>query len=1426
MNGIKIHTLWIMLLVLFATAGQAQWDNVRLIEESTSGFTIQVTYDELDFQTLHFGDQTIQVPSLTGATPRLEVGKPILPSQTIMFAAPPSAEIELEILSSMNVSSQLADVKPTPRTEVEDITDPKQAIHFFEKTDPVYQSTALWPKHLVEIAEDGFMRDRRMVILRINPMQLNPISEAAKLTKEVTVQVRFIGGEADVRHGNQKPDPYFLADSRKFFINQKTADDLGLRQHNNTVQPQTELDVKAGEAMIKVYVKQQGLYKVSYSDFLALGINPAMVDPQTLKAYVGGQQIDIYVAGEGDGTFDSGDYLVFFGEGISDPKYFDKQCYWVTYGGAVGNRVDTRDATVSLTEPVPVSFTDTQIIEQNVKFWGAMPNWQLYDNWYWEYLSAAATATYYGDIHDPDPSASTATMRAYLHGKTATSTLPDHHTRVRLNGTYVLDGYWDGQTMAVIESTTVNHSLLSDGSNQIYVNLPGDTGSVIDQQYINKFEIDYQRLYQAYDDALHFSAPASDVYEFQVAGFTDSDILIFDVTDPHEMVRLTGGSITGSGTYTLAVESVATTSSWFQAASDNGYAVPELVKVDAASSLLSTANGADYIIITHEDLYSATLPLISRRQAQGLRAMAVKIEDIYDEFTDGVEDPMAMQSFLEYAYYNWTPPAPLYVLLIGDATIDYLDYLSTGVYNLVPSYFVSTVSLGATPADNPFFKITGDSYPDFYSGRVPAEDVAYVNQFIDKLVNYEDASLASWHEEAAFVADNGSTTFEYMSEELITSTPGDFGIERIYIDDLGGPGAKTALSNAINNGRLIVNYFGHGSVENWAGELIMQSSDVPNLTNGYLMPFITVFNCLNGFFPLAEVNRYCLAEAFIRYQQKGAVASYGPTGYGFTSEHFVLSQRLWNILFMDNIHLELGAATTLARIEAYGSYGVSYEIVDTYILFGDPYMSLKRDLTKVDSDADGFTRDVDCDDLDDQIYPGAAEICDGKDNNCNDTIDEEPAASASCDDSVSCTDDVCVAGSCQNAPNSGNCNDSVSCTDDVCDALLDCQFTANDNNCNDGVDCTNDSCHAVNDCQYAPDNGNCNDAVSCTDDVCDLLLDCQYTPNDNNCNDGVDCTNDSCHAQNDCQYVPYNGNCNDSVSCTDDVCDALLDCQFTANDNNCNDGVDCTNDSCHAQNDCQYVPDNGNCNDNVTCTDDVCNSLLDCQYTPNDTYCDDGAWCNGSETCDSSQDCQTGQNQCDPVSEICNEVDDACECAAGFLCVTFFMQGLINGDEHSCTTDVSIELYTVDIENNPDQLAYQFTGLTLDNSAKTEIDLVSEGVAIGNYYVVIRHFNHLDLMTDNPIAVSVGVPAVEIDFSEPSNVECGVNTLYNVGGVQCSPAGDINNDGKISLADFTFLRNNWTSTDPQCDLDCDGYCRLGDFNLLRLSWNKQDCAPD
>ena len=108
------------------------------------------------------------------------------------------------------------------------------------------------------------------------------------------------------------------------------------------------------------------------------------------------------------------------------------------------------------------------------------------------------------------------------------------------------------------------------------------------------------------------------------------------------------------------------------------------------------------------------------REAQGLRVKAVDVAHIYDAFSYGIVSPQAIKDFISYAYDNWTPPAPKYVLIVGDATYDVKDNWGAGSVTYVPSYLTFTEYIGETATDQWFAQVSGTGRPARYLHRTPA----------------------------------------------------------------------------------------------------------------------------------------------------------------------------------------------------------------------------------------------------------------------------------------------------------------------------------------------------------------------------------------------------------------------------------------------------------------------------------------------------------------------------------------------------------------------------------------------------------------------------------------------------------------------------------------------------------------------------------
>ena len=106
-----------------------------------------------------------------------------------------------------------------------------------------------------------------------------------------------------------------------------------------------------------------------------------------------------------------------------------------------------------------------------------------------------------------------------------------------------------------------------------------------------------------------------------------------------------------------------------------------------------------------------------------------------------------------------------------------------------------------------------------------------------------------------------------------------------------------------------------------------------------------------------------------------------------------------------------------------------------------------------DLDGDGYTSDEDCDDSSELVNPGATEICDGQDNNCDDQIDEGVLGTFFTDaDGDGFGDAARSVEACEapegTVPNANDCDDNddnaYPSNNEVCDGI--------DNDCDDEID--------------------------------------------------------------------------------------------------------------------------------------------------------------------------------------------------------------------------------------------------------------------------------------------------------------------------------------------------------------------------------------
>jgi hypothetical protein len=713
-------------------------------------------------------------------------------------------------------------------------------------------------------------------------------------------------------------------------------------------------------ARVRIGVRRDGITSLTPADLQSLGINPASVDPRTFALTSLGAPVAILVTGETDGKFDSGDRILFFGEKFRGPemdqKYTDERVYWLETGGTAGPRIGAVDVAPAGAGPVPSNVLTTVRAEYNNHWWTLHSlGFDTQDTWFWERIQTGPNP---GDsltrdlaFAAPDPAPDhAATLRVeQLSRYNANFANFYHRTALAVSGTPVGTFDWQG-TRRIVHTAAVPAGLLSGNTATVNVTAINRTDKVTtsDDIYVNYWELDYRRLFRAYEGRFDFRAEAAGTREYIVNGWTSDAVTIWDVTAPAAPKALINAATSPAGAeheVRFRVTEAAGQRYWLQ--TNSAFSVPASVRLRNETGFRAPAGGADVVIVTHASLKPATKFLANWHRSHGRRVVVADAQDVYDEFNQGIYHPKAIPAMLAWARDNWTQPGPSYLTLLGDGHWNFKSY-NTAAYPappiMIPPYLAWVDPWqGEVPADSLFGDLTGDGVPEVAVGRLPAANLDEALLMVDKVVDYdESARTVDWQKRTLFVADNNDgNDFTGLSDDIIDNhLPVSIAPQRIYLGQThaDAASAKTAIRDAINAGAVMVQFVGHGATWRWTHEQIWTKDDVPTLANGGSLPIVLTFNCLDGYFAHTDPSQESIAEAMLRRTGGGSVAAISPSGLGAVSAQHRFREILSDILFKEEAR-ELGRALQLAKQRYLATYGTNY-LLYTQSLYGDPAMMI------------------------------------------------------------------------------------------------------------------------------------------------------------------------------------------------------------------------------------------------------------------------------------------------------------------------------------------------------------------------------------------------------------------------------------------------------------------------------------------------------
>jgi hypothetical protein len=748
----------------------------------------------------------------------------------------------------------------------------------------------------------------------------------------------------------------------------------------------------------RVPVSKDGLYRLTYENLQAAGLDVGNVDPTTFQLHNQGSEVAIYVENlDGNGhQFSPGEFILFYGQAFSGErmaqrysaentnwlsfirhlpeggveqwkpqmnatmveKYNQENVYWLTEGGAPGRRMMMRDGT-PLTAPTPTSYLANLHAEKQRTWRTTLFTGE--DTWFWSLMSAQTTTfqVFTTTITAIASEPFTATLRGELSAFEFDDTgSPDHHTKIFFNDPAHLvpldDRYWDGRSRYHFE-VPLAKSKMVEGSNRLDVmalRVYQNPNKPIDYIYFDWFEVDYLRRFQAVNDEIFFPGEQAGAWKYVLNGFSNPPGAVLDITDVYTPTMILSSTYM-TGTVSFEVNQFGGEKylvgkfNDIPAAQISHYAPPDLAKP------------ADYLFISHRDFITATQVLADYRAGQGLATQVIDVQDLYNEFNDGIYHPLAIKNYLAYAFANWPIP-PAYVMLVGDG---HWNFNGSTLYDSPPIYMppnLAWVDPWQGEVDSPNLLATvvgGDVLPDLSISRVPVNSAAQMEAIVDKILAYEGTSLQDWQLRILSVADNGPDSagdFRGMVRALNWDYfPPSTGYitDTIFLDTFiqtgacaaGSPcpAAATEIVDTLNlSGTLLMDYVGHASLTFWAREKIFSTTDGGRLTNSASLPVMLSMTCLDGYWSHPNLSSPSLAEELLRIDGRGLIAAFSPTGLGVATGHDPLQRGFYDALFR-NGEWGLGKASLAAKMALYAT-GADYDLIQTFTIFGDPALRLKN----------------------------------------------------------------------------------------------------------------------------------------------------------------------------------------------------------------------------------------------------------------------------------------------------------------------------------------------------------------------------------------------------------------------------------------------------------------------------------------------------
>ncbi|WP_344788407.1 type IX secretion system sortase PorU [Postechiella marina] len=701
----------------------------------------------------------------------------------------------------------------------------------------------------------------------------------------------------------------------------------------------------------KFYVDTTGVFKLTKNFIERLGINTSSIDPRSIKIYGNGgdmipygnaenQLFDVLenaikIVGEEDGVFNNEDYILFYAKG---PKgynsesntnincYTDKTYYYINISSGNGKRIQNMSQPTGTVDLVIDTFDDYAFHEKDIHNLGTLGR-----RWFGEHFDIETEDTFsfnFPDLVKTEP----INIKVYV---AAISTTPSS-MEIQVNGvteSTVAIGVSNDSNVAADSNFLGNVNVTT---NNVDVKLLYDkAGNPSAVGYLDYISITAKRQLNFNGEQFQFenseTALTSGIGQYNITNASGVSE-IWDVTDIFNVTGFENTESNSNLSFTSALGSLKkyvalTPSDFFEPKMDSNKTIRnQNIKGTVFLNSENNFQDVDYLIIAPNNMLDQAerLAEINRKQ-YNLNVKVFGLAEIYNEFSTGNQDIGAIRNLVKYVYDNASSPDKRikYLCLFGDASYDYKDRVPNNT-NIVPSWYsYNSFSYTSSYVSDDFYGMMDDNEGematsdklDIAVGRVLADTPLRAKELVDKVaLYYAKEALGRWQNNFLVVSDDVDKDWEGILQEttdnvgnLVTENKPFINVVKIHTDayqqesSAGGekyPKVTEALVNAMNNGALVVNYFGHGGEDGLSEERILLKTDINALRNFYkLFCFVTV-TC--EFSKFDNPFRETAGELTYWNKQAGAVSLISTTRQVFVTFGINFNNALGQYLFSYN----------------------------------------------------------------------------------------------------------------------------------------------------------------------------------------------------------------------------------------------------------------------------------------------------------------------------------------------------------------------------------------------------------------------------------------------------------------------------------------------------------------------------------------------